>query len=41
MGATGLPALRDAAESFGFGGIADQLAQAPVDDFASGDEDVL
>ena len=40
-GATGLPALRDAAESFGFGGIADQLAQAPVDDFASGDEDVL
>lgn len=40
-GTTGLPALRDAADAFGLGGIADQLAQAPVDDFASGDEDVL
>ena len=39
-GATGLPALRDAADAFGLGGIADQLAQAPQED-VSGDEDVL
>lgn len=40
-GTAGLPALRDAVDVFGLGGIADQLALAPIEDDGSADEDVL